>query len=160
MSLSLDFRKSLRNRVLGAAAVAAAATVAAACAAAGSDAHAEAGTAGQSQRAGSPAPGQSSSLIINGDLYGVAALSAADVLAVGSTVTTDPMTVRWNGSAWTQKVLTLVKGRPGDPPGSFNAVAAVSPHDIWAVGVNAGDPLAEHWNGRAWTVVRTPAPGL
>ena len=71
---------------------------------------------------------------------------------------TDPMTMHWNGSAWTEEVLTLVKGQPGNPPGGFDAIAAVSPHDVWAVGVNAGEPLAEHWNGRAWTVVPTPSP--
>ena len=89
----------------------------------------------------------------------MAALSDADVWAVGSTGITDPMTVHPNGGGWTEDVLTLVKGKPGDPPGGFDAVAAVSPHDVWAVGVTAGESLAEHWNGRAWTVVRTPSPG-
>jgi hypothetical protein len=86
-------------------------------------------------------------------------LSAADVWAVGSTDMTDPMAMHPNGSTWTEEVLTLVKGQPGNPPGSFDAIAAVSPHDVWAVGVTAGEPLAEHWNGRAWAVVPTPSPG-
>ncbi len=89
----------------------------------------------------------------------MAASSAGSVWAVGDTIMTDPMAMHWNGSAWTEEVLTLVKGQPGNPPGSFDAVAAVSSHDVWAVGVNAGDPLAEHWDGRAWMVVPTPAAG-
>jgi hypothetical protein len=104
-------------------------------------------------------PGQPGSLIVSSDLGGVAASSAASVWAVGSTSMTDPMTMHWNGSAWTEEVLTLVKGQPGNPPGGFDAIAAVSPHDVWVVGVTAGEPLAEHWNGRAWTVAPTPSPG-
>ena len=104
-------------------------------------------------------PGQAGSLIVSSDLYGVAALPAASVWAVGSTALTDPMTMHWDGSTWTEKVLTLTLGQPGNPPGVFEAVAAVSARDVWAVGVNAGEPLAEHWNGRAWAVVPTPSPG-
>jgi hypothetical protein len=144
---------SVWNRVLGAAATIAAAAVLTSCAEPGT------GTSGlPHNQAGSPAPG-ASSLIVSGDLYGVAALSTGDVWAVGSTVMTDPMTVRRSGGAWTENVLTLVRGRPGDPPGSFDAVAAVSKNDVWVVGVTAGEALAEHWNGRAWTVVPTPSPG-
>ena len=159
MSVSRDCGKSLRNRILGAAAAVAAATALASCAAAGPDAGAGTGATGLRPQTGLPTTARASSLIISGDLYGVAALSAADVWAVGSTLMTDPMTMHSNGGAWTEEVLTLVKGQPGNPPGSFDAVAAVSPHDVWAVGVTAGEPLAEHWNGRAWTVVPTPSPG-
>jgi hypothetical protein len=155
MSVMRNGSKCLRDGIYGAAAAVAAATALASCAAAG----AGAGTPGASQQAGSPVPGRASSLTISGDLSGVAALSAGDVWAVGSTDASDPMTVHWNGSAWTEKVLPLGKGQPGDPPGGFDAVAAVSPDDVWAVGVNAGDSLVEHWNGRAWAVVTAPSAG-
>jgi hypothetical protein len=104
-------------------------------------------------------PGPAGSRIVTSGLYGVAASSAVSVWAVGSTDMTDPMAMHWDGSAWTEEVLTLTKGQPGNPPGAFEAVAAVSARDAWAVGVNAGEPLAEHWDGRAWTVVPTPSPG-
>ena len=73
---------------------------------------------------------------------------------------TDPMTMHWNGGKWTEQVLTLTPGQPGNPPGEFDAVAAVSARDAWAVGVNAGEPLAEHWNGRTWTAVPSPAADI
>jgi hypothetical protein len=153
MTTMRNGRKPLRKLISGAAAAAAATTVLASCAPAGPGADASAETAGLS------APGQSSSPVVSGDLFGVAALSAGNVWAVGSTLSTDPMTVHWNGHAWREQDLTLVKGHPADPPGGFEAVAAVSPHDVWAVGGTAGATLAEHWNGRTWAVVPTPSAG-
>jgi hypothetical protein len=157
MSVSSDRRKSLLYRAFGVAVAALAAGALASCGVAGPGASGSVVSASCSG-AGALVPGQPGSLIVSSDLSGVAASSAASVWAVGSTVMTDPMAMRWDGSAWTEKVLTLVQGQPGNPPGSLDAVAAVSPHDVWAVGVNAGEPLAEHWDGRAWTVVRTPSP--
>ena len=46
--------------------------------------------------AGTLVPGQSGSLIVSSDLYGVAATSAASVWAVGSTVMADPMAMTRN----------------------------------------------------------------
>src|SRR5436305_1036172 len=40
--------------------------------------------------------------------------------------------------------------------GSLGGVAAVSAHEIWAVGSNAAHTLTEHWNGTLWSVVRSP----
>ena len=102
-----------------------------------------------------PRPG---SVVLSYQLNGVAVLSAASAWAVGTTDSTDPRVVHWDGSTWTERVLSLSPGRPGNPPGGFQAVAAVSAGDVWAVGVNTGGLLAEHWDGRAWTVVRTPTP--
>ena len=161
MNLSGDGRKPLRDRAFGAAGAALAAGVLASCGAAGPGPTGPTGPAasGACPQASALIPGQPGSRIVSSDLSGVAASSAGSVWAVGDTIMTDPMAMRWNGSAWTEEVLTLVKGQPGNPPGEFEAVAAVSSHDVWAVGVNAGEPLAEHWDGRAWTVVPTPAPG-
>jgi hypothetical protein len=163
MSVSGNRRRSLRDRVLGAvgAAVPAGvraglagvltgvltgvlAGVLAACGAAGPGAGtgtARASAPGSCPQAGSPAPGQAGSPTVSGDLYGVAALQAGGVWAVGGTILTDPVAMHSNGSAWTERVLTLNPGHPGNPPGAFQAVAAVSAHDVWAVGVNAGEPL-------------------
>src|SRR5690242_3634233 len=49
-------------------------------------------------------------------------------------------------------------------PGNLNAVAAVSAHDIWAVGgfnnqaTGAQQTLIEHWNGTIWQIVASPNP--
>src|SRR2546423_13698011 len=45
----------------------------------------------------------------------------------------------------------------------FN-LSALSPSDIWAVGVQTNSSgydrtLAEHWNGSTWSIVPTPNPG-
>src|SRR5436190_6811656 len=40
---------------------------------------------------------------------------------------------------------------------TFNAVAAVSANDVWAVGYATGfKPLIENWNGTHWRVVASP----
>jgi hypothetical protein len=103
-----------------------------------------------------PGPG---SVVLSYQLNGVAALSAASAWAVGTTDSTDPRVVHWNGSTWTERVLSLSLGQPGNLPGGFQAVAAVSADDIWAVGVNTGGLLAEHWDGRTWSLVPSPASG-
>jgi hypothetical protein len=46
--------------------------------------------------------------------------------------------------------------------GNFNAISAVSPNDVWAVGSNTNvpmDTLAAHWDGTGWTVVPSPNVG-
>mgnify|MGYP001442426593 CR=1 FL=1 len=171
MSVPGDRRRSLRDRVFGVAGAVVAAGVLASCGTVvpGGALPATSGTvvpggavpaaSGACPQAGGPAPGQQGSLIVSGGLDGVAAASAGSAWAVGSTIMTDPLTMRWNGGEWAEQVLTLVPGRPGNPPGGFGAVAAVSAGDVWAVGGTAGRPLAEHWNGNEWTVVPTPSPG-
>jgi hypothetical protein len=39
---------------------------------------------------------------------------------------------------------------------SLNAVSAVSPTDIWAVGSQSSGPLIENFNGTSWSVVASP----
>jgi hypothetical protein len=56
-------------------------------------------------------------------------------------------------------VLDLSPGNPGNPPGGFQAVAAVSAQDVWAVGATNGDMTwIIHWNGIAWARVPSPNP--
>jgi hypothetical protein len=104
-----------------------------------------------------------------GYLSGVAARSATDVWAVGDGSPSPglygqrTLVMHWNGRSWT-KVPTPTPSSGG----SFNAVAATSSGDAWAVG-QAGPklgssvpvaPLIEQWNGRKWTLQRTPSlPG-
>jgi hypothetical protein len=89
---------------------------------------------------------------VSGRLYGVVAISDSDAWAVGL----DPggsLIMHWNGSAWSQYLTT---------PGFFNATAASSARDVWAVGgtnwFSPEQPLAEHWNGSSWKQVATPSP--
>jgi hypothetical protein len=124
-------------------------------------------------------------------LDGVVAVSANDVWAVGTRTvragggfTVDRSLIEhWDGRAWmivpspnigpvTSRPIARGWGR-GWEPGSDNrlwAVAAVSAHDIWAVGEHAlpvhepqmqtgfyanvyiTRPLALHWNGRRWSI--------
>lgn len=118
-------------------------------------------------------------------LRGVAPITSNDAWAVGSKETFDfseltPQLLHWNGTAWavadqpacvTQPLVAakLASGRRvdderGDVGKSFNAVAAVSSSDVWAVGqchYFANDQevqrtLTMHYDGTGWTKV--PAP--
>src|SRR5258708_693663 len=53
---------------------------------------------------------------------------------------------------------------PNGPSGSdLNAVAVISPNDVWAVGYNppggSFTTLIAHWDGTQWSVVPSPSPG-
>jgi hypothetical protein len=164
MNTSRDRRESLRDGILPIAGALVAAGVLASCGTAGpaGPAGPSAGarpTAAAACPAAGPQTGRPGSLIVSGDLYGVTALPSGHVWAVGYTAMTDPLTMQWSGSAWSQDVRDIAQGKPGNPPGGFSAVVATSANDAWAIGGTTGQPLAEHWDGRAWTVVPTPSPG-
>jgi hypothetical protein len=97
-------------------------------------------------------------------LSSVSALSSTSAWAVGVTYavgdTIGPMNsliVQWDGSAW-HIVASASTGQ-----GALNSVAALSPHDVWAVGgrlnygVGAG-ALTMHWDGTTWSVVPIVQP--
>ena len=93
-------------------------------------------------------------------LFGVAAISANSVWAVGITISTSeqPLVEHWNGSRWS------VVTSPSLPSlnNALYSVAAVSASDVWAVGSSSttfGQTLIEHWNGSRWSVVTSPSPG-
>jgi hypothetical protein len=93
------------------------------------------------------------SFTISGELRGVAATSARDAWAVGSSNTSrSGLILHWNGKTWKQV-------RCPAPRGSFlNAVAATSARSAWAVGSGSdGGGLILHWNGKAWARARSPA---
>jgi hypothetical protein len=93
---------------------------------------------------------------------GVSADSSTDAWAVGYYYTgsiNEPLIEHWNGKVWA--------GSPGPNVGGtygalFNAVVALSPTNVWAVGqINTSNngntqALIEHWNGAKWAVVATP----
>lgn len=90
---------------------------------------------------------------------GVTALSPSNVWVVGYTGNQPftpyaPLIEHWNGATW--KILPTPSVAPS---AILNAIDALGPNDIWAVGNNlsAGEPLIEHWNGVRWQVVAGPA---
>lgn len=89
-------------------------------------------------------------------LTGVTSSASDDVWAVGSytfysggTYVTDSLAVHNDGSAWS------IVSTPN--PGGFyiydplDAVTAISPTDVWAVGASSGQLMTDHWDGTSWT---------
>ena len=101
---------------------------------------------------------------VSGDyLEGVAAVSADDVWAVGTSSTfgeAQAIILHWDGSNWS------VVPSPTFPGGSaLFAVAAVAADNVWAVGgrvVGAPGPtggtLTLNWDGSTWNTVPSPNP--
>lgn len=97
----------------------------------------------------------------NSQLEGVTAVSSDNVWAVGNDAgpgdgAPRTLTEHWNGTSW-----SVVPGPRSIDPSQLDAVAAVSPTDVWAVGQADGpngddQTLAEQWNGATWTVSPTP----
>jgi hypothetical protein len=92
----------------------------------------------------------------NNLLSGVAAVSSSDVWAVGdfqnASNVFQTLAEHWDGTAWS--VVPSPSGA-GIQAG-LNAVAAVSSHDVWAVGNSGSGTLTERWNGTSWNVVPSP----
>jgi hypothetical protein len=63
------------------------------------------------------------------------------------------------GSGWQR----IPSPNPTDIHSFFNAVAAVAPDDVWAVGgkynLERQHTLIEHWDGASWSIVRSPSMG-
>jgi hypothetical protein len=101
-------------------------------------------------------------------LEAVSGLSPTDVWAVGGSSpvlgglfagSTSPLAEHWNGGQW------AVIATPSPGVNTYLlGVAAISPDDVWAVGVSQQTatstvlPLIEHWDGLTWSVV--PAPSV
>src|SRR5438874_6340062 len=100
-------------------------------------------------------------------LYGVTAISATNVWAVGYYVNTTGVTQtlieHWNGTSW-----SVVKSpSPATGNNELFSVSAASASSIWTVGFLTNNSsqtpidqtLIEHWNGASWSVVKSPNPG-
>ena len=100
-------------------------------------------------------------------LAAVSADSASDAWAVGESAVSEPhntgkqpLIEHYNGSSW-----SVVQGAfTGNENDTLIAVDAVSPSDVWALGVakprnysGAGTSVLEHYNGSEWSIVETPA---
>jgi hypothetical protein len=102
-----------------------------------------------------PSPGAG-----DNQFFGVTALSACDVWAVGAyrAVASGPLlslAEHWNGTAW--KVVPTPD--PGTSINFLRAVSAFSASNVWAVGHADDSTLTLHWNGTAWKQVPSPSPG-
>ncbi len=102
-------------------------------------------------------------------LTGVSADSTNDAWAVGwvaplSAGSNEPLAIHWNGTNWVRKATPHV----GEGANELNAVLALAPNDVWAVGFSTPDAppqqsatrtLIEHFDGTSWTVVPSPNVG-
>ncbi|HMA38077.1 MAG TPA: hypothetical protein VKY74_26755 [Chloroflexia bacterium] len=100
----------------------------------------------------------------NNLLYGVTAVAANDVWAVGyyygANGLEQTLIEHWNGSAWA----VVASPNPGSATGVLYAVAGATMNDVWAAGYyykagGVSHTLVEHWNGTAWAVVPSPSGG-
>ncbi|HEX8076393.1 MAG TPA: hypothetical protein VF511_01155, partial [Chthoniobacterales bacterium] len=67
----------------------------------------------------------------------------------------------WPVSGQTQSGFTIVDSANASTNNRLNAIAALSPTDVWAVGYYVTDSflnLAMHWDGARWTITPTPNP--
>jgi hypothetical protein len=105
---------------------------------------AESGPAATVSAAQTGPAGMAAPFRISGTLSGVAATSASNAWAVGSSGA-KPLIVRWNGTAWKQVP------SPAPANSTLSGVAATSATSAWAVGsTGTGKSLIERWNGTAW----------
>src|SRR5207244_470365 len=94
---------------------------------------------------------------INHYLYGISAISANDVWAVGNM---DGLTysLHWDGTKWS----VVPTPQIGDKTNDLFAVKGLSANNVWAVGRYFTDvddeTLILHWDGHAWRQVPSPSP--
>ena len=100
-------------------------------------------------------------------LWDASAVSAADVWAVGDFYTRargndHTLVLHWNGTRWAK----VRSPNPSQRLSSLQAVDALSPSDVWAVG-SAGfvadhtesvRTVTLHWDGASWSQVPAPDP--
>lgn len=86
-------------------------------------------------------------------LFGITALSANDIWAVGSAGGV-PLALHWNGSIWSVVLVPVDSGLSSE---KFAAVAGTASNDVWAVGdgkgvfTNQRFATIRHWDGSRWT---------
>ena len=111
----------------------------------------------------SPQPTRSS-------LDSVTAISPTNAWAVGSkhaaTGAEVTFTLHWNGTTWSE-VPSPNPSTAASASNQLRSVAAVSPDNVWAVGMYESEQtnvhqhrtLVLHWNGVSWSIVSSPQPG-
>ncbi len=107
-----------------------------------------------------------SSPVIQGgsSLNAIVALSGNDVWAVGNRAVGAPgptvgtLVIHWNGSSWN----VVSSPNTGSRWNDLQAVSAIAPDDIWAVGSTRSptgpyQALVVHWDGSSWNIVPAPS---
>jgi hypothetical protein len=93
------------------------------------------------------------------DLFGVAAVAANDVWAVGSAGSLKTLALHWNGLSWSVIPTPAFSNANNEV---LVGIVAASSGDIWTAGQFGQDSvqktLTEHWNGSAWTLFPSPDP--
>lgn len=95
-------------------------------------------------------------------LYGVTAVAANDVWAVGMFLNGESyqtLIEHWDGSTWS--LIPSLNG--GANYNNLTAVVAIAANDVWAVGyyITTGyRTLIEHWDGNTWSIVPSPNMGV
>ena len=85
-------------------------------------------------------------------LFGISAISASDIWAVGS-VAGKPLALHWNGSSWTVSPVEVASGLSTE---KLVAVSGKAGNDVWAVGTGKGIFTSQtfatimHWDGARW----------
>jgi hypothetical protein len=112
------------------------------------------------KRVTTPSPGSQ-----RNQLFGIAAVSASNIWAVGDTQDTgqqdQTLILHWNGTAW--KRVTSPNPAGTTIYNDLYAVGATSAKDVWAVGEQGnggGNSLILHWNGSSWSATKAPAVGV
>jgi hypothetical protein len=103
----------------------------------------------------------------SGVLLAVGASSRTHVWAVGYSGGTPSKTLvlRWNGARWKHVASPNPAGTATANLNVLDSVAAISRHNVWAVGYDASvtngprNTIIEHWNGTRWKHVPSPSPG-
>jgi hypothetical protein len=85
-----------------------------------------------------------------GHLFGVVAFSPLNVWAVGYGCDKTPLTMHWDGTAWSIYYSFSAQG-------DLNSLAGTA-DNLWAVGYDGDGPIAQHWDGNSW--VPLPATSL
>ncbi|HEX9989266.1 MAG TPA: S-layer homology domain-containing protein [Chloroflexia bacterium] len=99
-----------------------------------------------------------------GGFYGVSAVSANDVWAVGYKeacqidycYSTGTLTIHWDGQTWTE-ITSVNVGQAYNI--TLTAVSARATNDVWAVGRSNCTMLVLHWDGATWNRFSTPNAG-
>jgi hypothetical protein len=88
----------------------------------------------------------------------VSAVASNSVWAVGFSLSvvngenvSTPLVEHFNGTSWSIQTTPATAGK-------LNAVTAVSPTDVWAVGGTGSADLIENFNGTTWSLVQAPSP--